>query len=103
ALAATSYATAAQLTELDDPGKQPTVGMLWERAAQAALHNAHYPTAIEHAGRAGEYHRQRGHHRAAARAQALAGEALQIWGRHDQAREQLTAAVEVLRTDPDLD
>jgi predicted ATPase len=103
ALAATSYVTAARLTEPDRLDRQPTVGMLWERAAQAALYNADYPAAIEHAGRAREHHRQRGDHRAAARAQAMAGEALQIWGRHDDAREQLTAAVEVLRAGPDTD
>ena len=41
--------------------------------------------------------------RAAARAQAIAGRALREWGHHADAREQLTAAVEVLRADPDTD
>ena len=46
---------------------------------------------------------QRGQARAAARAQAIAGQALRLWGRHAEARDQLTAAVEVLRADPDTD
>ena len=33
----------------------------------------------------------------------IAGQALREWGRHAQAREQLTAAVAVLREDPDAD
>jgi hypothetical protein len=41
--------------------------------------------------------------RAAAHAHAIAGRALRIWGRHAQAREQLTAAVVVLRDDPGAD
>ena len=48
-------------------------------------------------------YREGGGTRAAARAQAIAGQALRRWGRHAQAREQLTAAVEVLRDDPDAD
>ena len=41
--------------------------------------------------------------RSAARAQVIAGQALRQWGRHAQAREQLTAALAVLREDPDTD
>ena len=48
-------------------------------------------------------YRQGGDTRAAARAQVIAGQALRQWGRHAQAREQLTAAVAVLREDPDTD
>ena len=39
----------------------------------------------------------------AGRAQAIAGWALQNLGRYTEAREQLTAAVDVLRADPDID
>jgi tetratricopeptide (TPR) repeat protein len=46
---------------------------------------------------------QAGQVRAAARAQAIAGRALRHWGRLAEAREQLTAALEVLRADPDTD
>jgi class 3 adenylate cyclase/tetratricopeptide (TPR) repeat protein len=109
ALAATSYATAAELSPPDAPdGKQaadgqPDVGTLWERAARAANISAEWAAAVGHAGRARDYHLQRGQARAAARAQAIAGEALRRWGRHAEARDQLTAAVEVLRADPDAD
>ena len=37
------------------------------------------------------------------RAQAIAWRALRLWGRHAPAREQLAAAVAVLRDDPDTD
>jgi tetratricopeptide (TPR) repeat protein len=47
--------------------------------------------------------RAAGDARSAARAQVIAGQALRRWGRHAQAREQLTGAVAVLRDDPDTD
>ena len=61
ALAAASYATAAELTS-SDTGRtgtadgQHTAGVLWERAAQAAATSGDWAAAIEHAGRAREYH-----------------------------------------------
>ena len=102
ALAAASYATAAQLTQADTAdGQQTAAGVLWEHAAGAALTNGEWATATEHASHAGDLYRQCGDARSAARTQAIAGEALRVWGRHAQAREQLTAAVEVLRAEPD--
>jgi class 3 adenylate cyclase/tetratricopeptide (TPR) repeat protein len=105
ALAAASYATAAELTAAQPapPGRRPGAGELWERAAQACILNASWATAIDYAGRARGYHLERGEVRAAARAQALTGPALRLWGRSAEAREQLTAAVAVLRADPDTD
>jgi len=109
ALAAASYATAADLTLVDPPGAaqvaagQPSAGILWERAAKVANISADWALAVELASRARESHLQAGQARAAARAQAIAGQALRYWGRHAEAREQLTAAVGVLRTDPDTD
>jgi class 3 adenylate cyclase len=107
---AASYARAAELKLADSPADSPgraeateSAGVLWERAAEAADVNADWPLAIELAGRAREYHLQAGQARAAARAQAIAGRALRQWGRHGEAREQLIAAVEVLRADPDAD
>ncbi len=47
--------------------------------------------------------RQCGDTRSAARTQAILGQALRLWGRYGEAREQLTAAVAVLRKDPDVD
>ena len=111
ALAATSYVTAAQLSDADDTDGhtaepadgQATAGSLWERAAVSALTSADFAAAVQHADRARECHLQSGDSRAAARAQAIGGQALRDWGHHAQAREQLTAAVEVLRADPDTD
>jgi class 3 adenylate cyclase/predicted ATPase len=108
ARAATSYAAAA---ELSTPGiaagqaadGQPDAGALWVSAADAAAAVADFAVAVQHAGRARDYYLRRGEARAAARAQAAAGRALHDWGRYAEAREQLTAAVEILRTDPDTD
>jgi tetratricopeptide (TPR) repeat protein len=101
ARAATSYATAAELNEPGLPGEQ--AGALWERAANAALASANHAMAIEQADRARDYHGQRGQERAAARATAIAGRALRQLGRHSEARQRLSAAVAVLRPDPDPD
>jgi len=102
ARAATAYATAAHLTE-DTPEEQQAAASLWERAADAAVASADYAAAIEHAGRAREHYLQAGQVRAAARAQATAGHALRLRGGLADAREQLTAALDVLRPDPDTD
>jgi class 3 adenylate cyclase len=102
-LAATSYATAAQLSAGGRDDGEQTVGKLWEQAAEAALDTADVAAAIEHAGQARVYYLQNGSTRAAARAQATAGGALVWQGRHTEAREQLTAALEVLRAEPDTD
>ena len=103
AQAAASYAAAARLTQAGPADGQQAAAALWEHAARAALTNGDYPTAVEQAGQARELCRQGGETRSAARAQAIAGEALRRWGRHAQAREQLTDAVAVLRDDPDAD
>jgi tetratricopeptide (TPR) repeat protein len=112
ALAAASYAAAAGLIPqippdgtdgLDVAAGGPAAGGLWERAARAADASADWATAVEHAGRAQDYYLEHGQARAAARAQSIAGQAMRQWGHHGQARDQLTAAVEVLRADPDSD
>ncbi len=116
ARAATSYATAAELTPLDAPGRAgapeprpsgagqpPDAGTLWERAAESATAGGDWAAAVGHAGRARDYYLQRGQDRAAARAQAIAGRTLRLWGRLAEARDQLTAALTVLRTAPDAD
>jgi class 3 adenylate cyclase len=103
--AAASYATAAELTQADTARGRQTVAAaaLWEHAADAAFTDADYPAAVEQAGHAGDLYRQGGDTRSAARAQAITGGGLRRWGRHAQARGQLTAAVAVLRADPDAD
>jgi class 3 adenylate cyclase/predicted ATPase len=104
ARAAASYAAAARLTQASPPdGQQTAAAVLWERAAGAAFTNADYAEAVEQAAQAGDGYRQGGDTRSAARAQVIAGRALRQWGRHAQAREQLTAAVTVLREDPSAD
>jgi predicted ATPase len=102
-LAAASYASAAHLTETGTPDGEPAAAALWEHAADAAATNGDFAIAVEQAGRAGDLYRQGGNTRSAARAQTIAGRALRDWGRHAEAREQLTAALEVLRADPDTD
>jgi len=103
ARAVTSYATAARLTCADTMQGQQAAAPLWERAAEAAILIADYAAATGHADRARDDYLHAGQARAAARAQALAGKALRLWGRHAEAREQLTAAMDVLREDPDTD
>ncbi|HXO24904.1 MAG TPA: hypothetical protein VN870_10000, partial [Streptosporangiaceae bacterium] len=103
AQAATSYATAADLTPAQDAPGQQAAGRLWERAAQAASDVGDYDPAVRHADLAREYYLRCGQARAAARAQAIAGNALRLWGHTAEARDQLAAAMEVLRADPDRD
>jgi class 3 adenylate cyclase/predicted ATPase len=101
--AAASYATAARLIRTDDQDGQSSAAALWERAARAAIIDAEYPMAVEQAGQARALYQRCGDARSAARAQAVAAEALSNWGRHGEARDQLTAALAVLRDDPDTD
>jgi class 3 adenylate cyclase len=84
-------------------GGRPDAGQLWESAAKAATAEADYAAAAQHADRAREHHLRQGRIRAAARAQAAVGRALVGWGRLAEAREQLTAAAQVLRAAPDAD
>jgi class 3 adenylate cyclase len=108
ALASSSYATAAELMAAGnaDPlpaDAGPSAGVLWERAARAAITNGSWGLAVNQPTQARDYYLQGGDTRAAARAQAMAGESLQYWGRLAEARDQLTAAVQVLRENPDTD
>jgi class 3 adenylate cyclase/predicted ATPase len=104
ARASASYAAAARLTQADTAdGQQAATALLWEHAAQAADTSADWAAAAEQAGQAADVYRQGGDARSAARAQVIAGQALRRWGRFGEAREQLTAAVAVLRADPDAD
>jgi len=103
ARAVISYATAAGLTPADTTQGQQAAAARWERAAKAAILIADYAAAIEHADHARDGYLDAGQVRVAARAQALAGKALRLWGRHAQAREQLTVAMDVLRAEPDTE
>jgi tetratricopeptide (TPR) repeat protein len=102
ARAAASYASAAQLTQTDAPDAAAAAA-LWEHAADAALTNADWAAAVEQADQAQELYREAGDARSAARARVITGRALRRWGRHGEAREQLTTAVAVLRDGPGTD
>ncbi len=103
ARAATSYLSAAQLTQTDTPEGQRTAGMLWERAAEGAITDGDYAAADNYAAHACQHYRDGGDARAAARALVIAGRGLRLRGRLAEAREQLTGAAEILRADPDTD
>lgn len=92
-----SYAAAARLTQPDAADGQEAAAVLWKRAAQAAITNADYAAAIEHAGNAREMYLQAGKARTAADVHATAARALRLQDCHAEAREQLMAAVQVLR------
>jgi class 3 adenylate cyclase/predicted ATPase len=96
--AATSYVNAAEL----EPAGEAAAAW-WERAAQASQADAGYAAAAEHAEQARQRYLQAGQDRAAARVQAITGRTLRLWGRHAEAREQLLAAVQVLRAEPDTE
>jgi class 3 adenylate cyclase/tetratricopeptide (TPR) repeat protein len=76
---------------------------LWERAAEAALDNAEWDSAVSYADRAQERYVDIGQQRSAARTQIIAGTALRRRGVMAEARERLERAVSVLREDPDTD
>jgi predicted ATPase len=104
ARAAASYAAAARLTQACAPdGQQAAAAALWEHAAEASLIDADFAEVVEQAGQAADAYLQCGDTRSAARAQAIAGRALRRWGRHSEARDQLTAAMAVLQEYPDAD
>jgi class 3 adenylate cyclase len=105
ARAAASYAAAARLTQagIGDGQQASAAAALWEHAAESAWTSADWAAAFEQAGHAGELYQQGGDTRSAARAQAITGRVLRQWGRHGEAREQLTAALDVLRAGPDAD
>jgi len=101
--AAASYASAAELSPVQDAEGQQAAGRLWERAAQAAGDAGDYVSAVGYSDRARAGYLRCGQVRAAARVQTIAGHALRVWGRQADARDQLTSAMEVLGADPDRD
>jgi len=105
--AASSYVSAAQLTELSlgavDEDADRTAARLWELAARAAATAFDLEGSLAYAHHASELYAAHGQPRAAARVQALAGDTLRRSGRHGEARQLLRAALDVLRPDPDYD
>jgi class 3 adenylate cyclase/tetratricopeptide (TPR) repeat protein len=103
AAAAAAYATAAELAQRGDDADTSTAALWWEQAAQNASVAADDPASVTYAERAHALHSAAGRTRDAARAQVLIGRSLQVAGQISAARERLTAALEVLRVDPDAD
>lgn len=95
--AAQLYATAS---EIASPERSPGLS---EQAANSSTEAAHLEMALTHARAAYEGYELLGELRAAARARAIEGRALQQVGRLAAARSTLNKALEVLRTDPDPD
>jgi class 3 adenylate cyclase/predicted ATPase len=101
AAAAVSYTTAAELSEAG--GRPQQAARCWEAAASALVTDTDFAGAAERAKRAQALLRAAGDLRAAARVQTIAGHALRRSGRHGEAREELSAALVVLREEPDID
>ncbi len=103
--AASNFASAATQTELTEDTSDDNLpaASLWERAARAALIAHDIEGTLAHAERASVLYEASGQPRASARADAIAGDALRRASHHGEAREKLTAALEVLRPDPDAD
>jgi class 3 adenylate cyclase/tetratricopeptide (TPR) repeat protein len=100
--ATSSYLEAAELLERAD-AHDPRVADLLVRAAQPTMFERPTVAAVRVAERAVEAHMARDDDRALARARIVLGRLLRRLGRHTDARLQLTAAVEVLRENPDID
>jgi class 3 adenylate cyclase/tetratricopeptide (TPR) repeat protein len=81
----------------------PRAAALWERAAAADFVAGEHDQAVEHAGAARRCYLELGDVRGAARAETIAGRALVQDGRHAEARQQFTRALDELRGEPDAD
>ncbi|MHB2024315.1 MAG: ATP-binding protein [Mycobacteriales bacterium] len=101
ATAAGAFATTAELAE--SAGELKAAASWWERAAEAARLAGDYSLAVTQAGLAIQHYREVGDLRGVARAQTTVGASLRRIGRHTEGRDQLTAALSVLRTEPDRD
>ena len=99
--AATIFQNAADLEEQQD--QTAAAGTFWERAGNAWVREADLRAAAKAAERAQVFYDQISDHWASARARALAGRALRREGRYREAREQLQAAVAVLRAEASTD
>ncbi len=95
--AADGYAAAAAIAA---PGR---AAALFERASRASADHGDVARAIELADAAVERHRTGGDERGAARSRVLKARGMSGGGRYDAARAEVSAALEVLSVDPDLD
>ena len=102
--AADTYAEAAELTEqAGGRDGSPGAGELWERAAAAAHDATTFDAAVAHSDRARAAYLSAGDARAAARAQVSAARGYRRMGRHTDARQRATEALQVLTSEPDAD
>jgi tetratricopeptide (TPR) repeat protein len=104
ATAAKAYGTAAKL--LDDTGT-PDAGLLaatlHERSGTAHSTRGDFAASAEDFRIAAESYQRHGRLRDAARAETYVGAALRRYGRLEDARSEITEALEVLKVDPDVD
>src|SRR4051794_1009046 len=103
ARAGAAFAQAAELTESAQPSDPVVAARLWERAATSAMGSAQWPVITDRAERAAAGYAAAGQRREAARAQSVAGHALNQWGRFSDARERLLPAIAVLSEAADAD
>jgi class 3 adenylate cyclase/tetratricopeptide (TPR) repeat protein len=103
--AAASYAAAAEciIQQPEAHNVDLSAALMFERAAAAGILATIYGEAVAYAESARGLYLEAGQPRAAARAQATAGQALRRAGRHTEAREHFTQALTVLRPGPDPD
>jgi hypothetical protein len=108
--AAASFADAAELAASRRGAGEGSAGegpafaaALWERAAGADFVAGEHDHSVEHAEAARRRYLELGDVRGAARAQTIAGRTLLQDGRHAEARQQLTQALDELRGEPDAD
>jgi tetratricopeptide (TPR) repeat protein len=104
AAAAKAYTTAAEL--LDDTSTvdaEIAAATLRQRAGVATGTTGDFPTAMKHCLKAAEAYRRNGRIRDAARAEIYIATSLRRQGRLEEAREQITGALNVLLADPDAD
>ena len=101
ARAASSYATAAEL--LDGDVDAVRVARLWELAAKACMRSGDGHRTIGLAEQAVDRYVALDEKRAAARTKTVLAKALRRSGRHSDAREVMSEALDVLREDPDID
>jgi tetratricopeptide (TPR) repeat protein len=99
-----NFAQAAELTAAAGTAESKLAAAnLWERAAMTALDSARWEVIVDYAEHAQALYAAIGERRAAARAQAIAGRAMRLWGLSAEARERLVPALAVLSEEPDAD
>ena len=102
--AANAYTAAANLLS-NEASREAEIGAaaLLERAGAATNTSSDFPKAAERFSQSADLYRRHSRLRDAARADTQVGAVLRRQGRHEEARQQLRAALEVLQAEPDGD